>query len=132
MVLFEWEKKYETGILEVDLQHRKLVSIINDLHEAMSKGEVKKELSSILLDLESYTRYHFTTEENIMSEKDYPDLNEHRRQHLYFISRIEEMTKRLEDGEFMITVDLNDLLKDWLSGHILGMDRKFAPFIRQN
>jgi hemerythrin-like metal-binding protein len=130
MVLFPWEKRYETGIDKIDEQHKELVRIINGLHEAMKQGEGRSAIEGALKDLKDYTIYHFDTEEELMSKYGYPSFDEHRRQHEFFRARINEHLKNYLEGDYMVTIDLSDFLREWLSSHILGSDKEFAPFLR--
>ena len=61
-----WKSEYETGITEVDNQHKQLVDILNKLYEAMAVGKGKDVLESIFNELTSYTLTHFSTEEKYM------------------------------------------------------------------
>ena len=67
-VKFEWNEIYELGIPEIDLQHKKLISISNELYDVATKGDVnlKITMSKILKNLTDYTVYHFTSEEEFM------------------------------------------------------------------
>ena len=41
-MLIEWRNEFETGIAEVDHEHRELVDLINTLHEKMGVGTDKE------------------------------------------------------------------------------------------
>ena len=66
MPLFNWSAQYETGILLVDTQHKKLVDAINTLHDAMKEGKGKEKIESTLNFLVEYTVLHFSAEEKLM------------------------------------------------------------------
>ena len=68
-VKFEWNEVYELGISEIDLQHKKLIDISNDLFDVVTKGDenFKISMSKILKNLTDYTVYHFTSEEQFMA-----------------------------------------------------------------
>jgi hemerythrin-like metal-binding protein len=128
--LFPWENKYVLGIKEVDDQHMKLVGMINSLHAGMRSGKGRVTTSGVLQSLMEYALYHFRTEEDLMNKYGYPGLLEHRTDHLVFMERVGEMAKRHGGGEFLVSLELNEFLKDWLSDHILTTDRKFAVHVR--
>jgi hemerythrin len=128
--LFPWEGKYVLGIEEIDDQHMKLVGMINSLHEGMRSGKGREVTASVLQSLMEYALYHFRTEEDLMKRYDYQGLLEHRTEHLVFMDRVGEMAKRHGGGEYLVSLELNDFLKEWLSDHILSTDRKYAPYIR--
>ena len=63
MALIKWNDSFSVGVVEIDLQHQKLVALINDLNEAMLQARGKTVLTRILNELVSYTVVHFGTEE---------------------------------------------------------------------
>jgi hemerythrin len=130
MELFPWEKKYVLGIQDIDDQHKKLISLINKLHDAMMAGKGRSIIGDILSELLDYTDYHFTTEEEKMSRQRYRGVDEHRRQHNFFKAQINEFLKDYLEGDYMITMEVSDFLKEWLSSHILGSDIEFAAYLR--
>lgn len=127
MVLFEWDNKYVIGINEVDEQHKRLVQLINELHEAMSEGRGKEETRNVLMKLMDYSMYHFRTEEELMDRHGYNELVHHQTQHLSFVDKVKELTRRHDEGEFMISIETIEFLKEWLSSHILVSDKRFGP-----
>ena len=44
-VKFEWNENYELGIPEIDLQHKKLISISNELYDVATKDDVNLKLT---------------------------------------------------------------------------------------
>ena len=61
MKAFVWSQIFETGIAEVDAQHRRLVELVNDLGEEIDRGDSRK-LDFVLQELAQYTVYHFGSE----------------------------------------------------------------------
>ena len=67
MQAFQWDKHFETGILEVDEQHHRLVDIINQFGDHLAKNElVSEDINLIIKELSDYTTYHFDEEETMM------------------------------------------------------------------
>ena len=50
-LLFPWSDTYSVKIGIIDMQHKNLVNILNDLHHAMVSGQGKQSLGKILSDL---------------------------------------------------------------------------------
>ena len=48
MALFGWRDEYSVNIKEIDDQHKQLVAMINELHEAMLEKRAKEILGSLL------------------------------------------------------------------------------------
>ena len=67
MAFLDWESKYEINVVEVDNQHKKLFTILNNLHESLCKGGEKAEQAKLLDELIDYTVDHFSTEEKAVS-----------------------------------------------------------------
>lgn len=128
--LFPWEGRYELGIEEIDEQHKRMVGMINSLHEGMSKGRGREKVGGILIGLMDYSLVHFRTEEGLMERNGYPRLGEHRAEHTAFMDRVGELSERHDSGELFVSVELNDFMKAWLSSHILSSDREYVPFLK--
>lgn len=130
MPLFRWDRRYATGVQEIDDQHKKLMGLMNELHDAMRSGKGKEVSRSILSELMDYSIYHFRTEEKMMRERSYPEMELHIKQHSDFMIRVEDLSRRLSSGEYMMALEINEFLKEWLSGHILSVDKEMGKYIR--
>ena len=96
-VKFEWNEIYELGIPEIDLQHKKLISISNELYDVATKGDVnlKITMSKILKNLTDYTVYHFTSEEEFMKKYGYQGAPMHKIAHDNFVAEVTQQIKNL-------------------------------------
>lgn len=81
MPLIQWNDKYNVGVRTLDGQHRQLIDIINDLHEAMSKGHAKEVQTGLVQRLGQYAAEHLNTEEKMLKASGYPDFLQHKAQH---------------------------------------------------
>ena len=132
-VLFVWKKDYETGCPTIDKQHRHLFEIVNEFFDAFESANADEKLPHILDELEKYTIYHFSTEEKLFAEKNYPYTDEHKTQHQYFVNKVKEFKAEYEKGgNTLLIYDLMLSLKDWLFDHVLGSDRKYIPYLCKN
>lgn len=124
-----WSREYEVGVPEIDEQHQNLFKMLNRLNEAMAMGEGKNMLNQILFGLVDYTARHFKTEEMYMERANYPELESHRQVHIRLTDKVHEMVDRYKAGEVGLGVELLNFLQDWLKKHILGTDKKYAPYL---
>ncbi len=131
MPFIEWSDKLITGVREADEQHKKLVSLINELYDAMKQGKGIEVIDKTLDELVRYAGYHFTTEETLMSKYGYPELASHKREHEAFKAKIKEFLEKKAKGEATLTMEVMTFLKDWLVKHIMGTDKKYGPFLQQ-
>ena len=128
-VLFPWTDAYSVKIVVVDSQHKVLVDLINELHQAMIARKGKESLGGVLASLVKYTKSHFAAEEGLMQANQYPDLASHRAEHERFTQTIVEIQDRFRRNEVAITIDLMDFLKDWLIKHIMGVDKRYVSHL---
>jgi len=113
----------------IDDQHKKLVSIVNRLYDAMRDGKGSEILGDVLSELIEYTRYHFTAEEAMMKNNAYPDFQSHKSAHSMLVEKVMDLELDLKAGKIALSVQVFQFLKDWLVNHIQGEDKKIAPFL---
>ena len=131
--LIEWnDDKFSVKIKTIDNQHKRLVDLINELYEAMTKGEAHSKLSSILEELIQYTASHFKTEDLFFEKFGYQDSPEHILEHKAFVTKVLTFQKDFEAGNVTISKDILLFLKKWLTEHIGESDMKYAQFLIQN
>jgi len=130
-MFLEWDEKYSVKVKRLDDQHKILFNIINDVSEAMDAGEGNQVLGDILDSMASYSKVHFFSEEKFMQDCDYPDLDKHKKEHQYFVTRVQGFKKNLEDEKNALSKDVIDFLKTWLTEHILVKDAKYSTFLNE-
>ncbi|HIK38249.1 MAG: bacteriohemerythrin [Geminocystis sp.] len=126
-----WRDEYATGIEEIDQQHRFLFSLINRLHDAMSEGKGQEVLSDILVQLGQYTTEHFSLEEKIMAQYNYPHLEEHRQAHQELTQDVLKLQNKMQNHEQFLTIELSQFLTNWLIHHIKNEDLKMIEYLRK-
>jgi len=126
--LMPWSSSLENGVSEFDNQHHRLVDLINELYRAMKTGRGNGVVIKVLDELVDYTGTHFAAEEKLMVEHQYPDYDSHIIIHREFVAKVVDFQNKLKSGEATLSLDLLEFLKDWLIGHIKGVDRKYGPF----
>lgn len=127
MALIVWNEKLSVGVPSIDAQHCVLVKSLNELHDAMLKGEGKNLTGPLLRNLLAYTRDHFSAEEAMMATANYPALAEHRIRHGDLTKKVEDYVARFESGEITLNLHLLNFLRDWLTNHIQKEDRAYSP-----
>jgi len=128
MSLITWSDSMSVGIAEVDDQHKKLVAIVNALHDAMLKGHARNVMGPLLDEVVDYTVYHFGTEERLFAEKGYPQAAEHKQLHDDLTATAKKLRADVAAGRSIISHEVMRFLRDWLSGHILSEDKKFGKW----
>lgn len=131
--MIKWTDELSVGVVEIDNQHKELISRVSGLLSAMSKGKGKSEVAETLDFLADYVVVHFNTEERIMKEREYPGLDHHRRQHAVFSEKVSELRERLNrDGpSSLLAIRSQRLLADWLTNHISVTDSALGSFLTE-
>ncbi|MFP4448322.1 MAG: bacteriohemerythrin [Bacteroidales bacterium] len=130
MSFIQWTDSMATDIDEIDTQHMQLVSLTNDLYEAMSKGQGKEKLNEIFNELFDYAKNHFFTEEKLMLVYAFPGYEEHKKEHQNFVEEIKKYKGKFEGGESKTSVEVAKFLKEWLVNHILKTDQQYTPYLK--
>ncbi len=130
MALLEWNDKLSVTIRKFDDQHKKLVGMVNQLHDAMKVGKGREVLGEILQSLTRYTVTHFGDEERLMKLHNYPEYAEHKKEHDMLVLQVKEKLEAHRGGKNIITQNIMEFLKKWLTEHIQGCDKKYGPFLK--
>ena len=131
MAFLNWNDNLNIGILQIDVQHKNLVNMINQLYEAMSTGKGKEVVGKIVKEMAGYTITHFGTEEKLMQQHGYPELPQHKKEHELFVKKVQEFSSEIQKGNLIITSNVANFLKEWLIKHIQGTDKKYGPFLKE-
>jgi len=129
MAYIDFSDKLSVKISLIDEQHKKLIEIINDLHDAMITGQGKTIMDDVLARLIDYTKFHFSTEEHLMEQYNYPDRVHHETQHIELTSQVGQLYLKVKENKSSVTIETMNFLKDWLNHHILETDKKLGVFL---
>ena len=129
MALLTWTGDFSVKINDIDNQHMKLVNLINDLHSAMKEGKGKEVLGKIIRELVSYTKYHFTFEEKLLTQHKFPGYSLHRTEHEEFTNKVSGFENDYKQGKAVLSQEVLLFLKDWLVNHIKGTDKNYSAYL---
>lgn len=120
----EWTDGYKVGHDEIDAQHRRLFSLVNDFLAAKDKVG----LTVCAMALFTYTCEHLAFEEHLMNKWQYPEAADHVAQHNNLIALLDDVVKSLPRETFNLD-DLEAFLTDWLLIHISSSDQNLAVYL---
>jgi len=129
MSFWPWSEELEVGISIIDEQHRWLVDQTNALHDALRDRGGVEVIREILEGLMDYTMNHFIVEEELFARLGYPESEAHKAYHNRFCEQVMSLLVRHEAGE-QVGVDALELLKNWLTHHILKVDKAYVEHFR--
>jgi len=118
------------GVEALDDDHKRMIGIINELHEGIRDGHKKELLVKVLDDLMAYTQGHFAREETLFARTGYAGAPMHQGDHMGMIQRLQNLRSRLPDRPVvMLDLELMSYLQSWLINHIQGSDKKYSSWL---
>ncbi len=127
--MYEWTEEYSCKNEIVDKDHKKLFDLLNELLDAMKNRKSKDVLEKILLELSHYAAEHFTREEKLFMNTDYPNKEEHLKQHKDFTNKVYNLYLDYKMGRIALSIDIAIFVKDWLVNHIMKTDKEYVDYI---
>ncbi len=124
-----WTADLDTGIEQVDAQHKVLVQYINEMHDAHIAND-RKAVGVALDHLIHYTVEHFTDEIAMLKMAEYPLTDAHHRVHENFVNKLKIYKGRYDNGDD-VSAEMLDLLETWLFMHIRRNDHGFVKHVQE-
>lgn len=124
MEYFKWNDTYKLNNDQVDNQHQKLFTIANELFST----PLGDKTNALIMELYKYTRYHFSSEEELMKENNFPLLEEHKKLHGKLIDQLNILSENGISSEDEFT-ELKLFVWNWLKNHVMIEDNKYRDYI---
>jgi hemerythrin len=121
MTLITWRKEFETGIAEVDHEHRELVALINRLADDITAGADKERVQAFLGEVFARIAAHFALEESVMRKHGYDEYEAHKAEHENLLDEIRDI---MDQAEANLTESLSTTVGDWFVGHFKTKDAR--------
>lgn len=132
MSIITWSDEYSVDIQEIDEQHKKLISIINKLYEALAAKKERDRVTEVLNELVEYTKVHFAVEETLMRVFHYEEYDAHKEIHDRIVNRVLDFQKKFNAGNDEVGMELLMFLKDWLFDHIQKVDTRYSKHFQKH
>ncbi|MCL2765113.1 MAG: bacteriohemerythrin [Treponema sp.] len=128
-----WDHKYATEIELIDVQHKQLVKLTNQLYNACHEKDdvlqaVFKETMSRMV---KYVHFHFDAELILLKALNYPGYNEHKKLHADLIKEILSSVNEYNEGKKLVPNHFVRTLKDWVFSHIAIYDKQYSGFVKE-
>ena len=129
MDYFQWSDALSVGNSLIDQDHKELVNLVNELHQAVQDGKSSETPGRILQALFTYTQEHFQREELLMEHINYVDKEAHLDQHKKLIDQVVVLQDAFDRGRVEVANNTAELLRYWLTHHIMRTDKKLSVAI---
>lgn len=122
-----WNDNYALGIPEIDYQHQKFFDIYDKIQDIIANEKCMDNSmrKKIVEELKDYLKTHFYTEENLMIKAGYENVEEHVKQHEFFIRKIDEFMMSIQYQKQMLLTEMLVFIKKWFLTHIMQTDSKY-------
>ena len=129
--VFPWNSKFETGLIEIDVQHQVLVELLNKLASHIQDPRTSV-TEDVFFELAQYADFHFSAEEAIWQQYfEDDDWNKaHQYSHAGFINDVimmkstDHTVSQEEEMQKIVSFLIN-----WLAFHILDSDKRMAKVV---
>ncbi len=126
MALMQWDESMSVDVEEIDIQHKKLIQLINEAYEAIQRHD-ERMMTTLIDKMRDYAKIHFATEEALIKKHGFPDIEAHKFQHAKFNNTVDDFKKnQFEKTNFS---QIFIFLSRWLTSHIMEDDMQYVPFM---
>ncbi|MFH1155224.1 MAG: hemerythrin family protein [Pseudomonadota bacterium] len=130
--IVDWNEKFSVDIPEIDELQKKMFKLLHVLLEMKDNKSDAKDCSNMIAEINEYSRYYFSKEEEYLRNCAYPEIKEHAREHRHFIKSTISLRRQVVDDKNTLSSESIVQLMTWLENHILNSDLMYVPFMRIN
>ncbi len=129
MPIIVWKDEHSINVKEIDIQHQKILELVNELHTSVEASVDKQDLEGLLTKLVEYTHKHFSDEEQLMKQHNYPNLTKHHKEHRILLQHLDHLVSAVSNGKHPTFRSDYDVSSDWAMLHILECDKQLGTFL---
>ena len=130
MIAVEWDNKFEVGHERIDFEHKIFLNLIRDASQLPERQASRERVLRHLNEVKQYAVFHFTSEENIMYDLDYPDIVSHKKEHDRLLALFDNRVHQYRSEEIGLD-QVVAFLFEWFALHTTQVDTKLARYIAQ-
>jgi hemerythrin-like metal-binding protein len=122
-MLIEWRDEFETGIPDVDHEHRELIALVNRLPSVLDSKPTAP-ARRVLGDVYAAIAAHFALEERVMRESRYDEYLEHKDEHERLLDELRDLMDDWEAGMWVDREAFAARVADWFAVHFRTRDAR--------
>ncbi len=123
----DWDESLNTGVEEMDADHRGLISLANSVQAAGQAGN-QEDVLRLALEFSSYCDDHFVMEEEFMRDIGYPQRMSHKSDHDQMLADLDKIIGHVHSNIEASTV-MADFIYRWTANHMQVFERQLAEFV---
>ena len=114
------------GVEDIDREHLELITMVNQMNRSLKNGN-QEDTWGIFEEIFRQIEHHFSTEEAVMENLDYPDRVAHQHGHAVMKNMLGRIKESINQSNGMLA---SQLLKNWVVDHVQGADRDLGDYIK--
>lgn len=126
-----WNQRLNIPFPSINEEHQLLFDLINEFYNTLTSANKNEQVHELLERLKTYALAHFKNEEALMACYNYPKLELHEIEHRLFLEKINELESRFSKGKLLLTFEMTNYLKEWITHHVDVIDREYSEYIQQ-
>lgn len=123
-----WDEKYNLGNEKIDAEHHIFLGLVIEFESLDAQGASQDKLARTLKEITKYAEFHFLSEENLMIDCNYPNLEQHKKLHRHLVAALEDQLFKFNNGTCSPGQVFNFLFQ-WFATHTSSEDKKLVSFI---
>lgn len=127
--MINWDTAYTVGNNQIDFEHQIFLNLVNSFQAYRLAGASSGKLINKLREIALYAKFHFCSEENLMEDVGYPELETHRNSHYHLCEILSNKMLGFEMGTYTAE-SVETFLIEWFVSHVTHEDVKIERFIR--
>ena len=127
-------KDMEVGVPKIDTQHKELINRINAVVSMGTKSVSNEETQKTLDLLGAYIIKHFSDEEALQRQSNYPKHEWHKKQHQIYIGEFDKLKSEFaaNGSSAKFTLALSNSIIGWIVKHIKSADVELGKHLKSN
>lgn len=121
----QWRGEFDTGIHEMDVEHRELIGQIMELQQSLAEVADSGRVLEALERIYAMIADHFALEERVMRKIRYKAYADHKEDHDILLDDLREMIDEVAEDGTLDEAQLTSDLDRWFSDHFRLHDARF-------
>ncbi|MBF0566259.1 MAG: hemerythrin family protein [Nitrospirae bacterium] len=134
MLCYNWVDDMSVNVKGIDDHNKDLIGIMNVIYYSLENGTNHLVVPEICFEIMNKAWNHFTREEDLMKSFNYPEYEQHKKEHISFLAEVVDLYDKYRfctSGDD-VGMELSDFLDTWIALHIMNSDKKFGQFMQRN
>jgi hemerythrin len=130
MVELQWQKWFEIGHETIDFEHKVFFSLIHKLQCIVNQCYHNDDIRRVMEEILKYAEFHFTSEENLMTDAAYTTIAAHKDIHRALLKDLRDAIRLFDEGEDNAD-EIVTFLFNWLLEHTVSEDMQFSKSVKE-